>query len=73
MFVSKLCYENCEMLLKLSRLLFGGGGGLTEKIRTKDQSRVCGKGVGLGLLPSDSLESQSYELSEIAHILWCRK
>ena len=29
---------------------------------------MCGKGVGLGLLPSDSLESQSYDFDEIAHI-----
>ena len=33
-----------------------------------DQSRICGKGVGLGLFPSDSLESQSYEFIEVAHI-----
>ena len=33
-----------------------------------NQSRICGKGVGLGLFPSDSLESQSYEFIEIAHI-----
>ena len=26
------------------------------------------KGAGLGLFPSDSLESQSYEFIEIAHI-----
>ena len=29
---------------------------------------MCGKGVGLGLFPYDSLESQSYEFDEIAHI-----
>ena len=34
----------------------------------EDQSRICGKGVGLGLFPSDSLQSQSYEFIEIAHI-----
>ena len=33
-----------------------------------NQSRICGKGVGLGLSPSDSLQSQSYEIIEIAHI-----
>ena len=33
-----------------------------------NQSRICGKGVGLGLFPSDSLESQLYEFIEIAHI-----
>ena len=33
-----------------------------------NQSRKCGKGVGLGLLPSDSLQSQLYEFIEIAHI-----
>ena len=33
-----------------------------------NRSRICGKGVGLGLIPSDSLESQSYEFIEIAHI-----
>ena len=32
------------------------------------QSRICGKGVGLGLFPSVSLESQSYEIDEISHI-----
>ena len=40
-----------------------------------NQSRMCGKGVGLGLFPSDSLESQSYDFDEIAHIrplYWCR-
>ena len=36
--------------------------------RVLNQSRICGKGVGLGLFPSDSLQSQSYELIEIAHI-----
>ena len=30
--------------------------------------RICGKGVGLGLFPSDSLESQSHEFIEIVHI-----
>ena len=33
-----------------------------------NQSRICGKGVGLGLFPTDSLQSQSYEFIEIAHI-----
>ena len=32
------------------------------------QSRICGKGVGLGLFPSDSLQCQLYEFTEIAHI-----
>ena len=32
------------------------------------QSRMCGKGVGLGLFPSDSFQSQSYEFIENAHI-----
>ena len=35
---------------------------------TTNQSRICGKGVGLGLSPSDSLQSQFYEFIEIAHI-----
>ena len=29
---------------------------------------MCGKGVGLGLFPSDSLESQKYDFDEIVHI-----
>ena len=33
-----------------------------------DQRRICGKGVGLGLFPSDSLQSQSYEFIEIENI-----
>ena len=33
-----------------------------------NQSLVCGKGVDLGLFPSDSLESQSNDIIEIAHI-----
>ena len=33
-----------------------------------NQSRICGKGVGLGLFPSDSLQSQLYEFIEIAHM-----
>ena len=33
-----------------------------------NQSRICGKGVGLGLFPSDSLKSQSFEFIEVAHI-----
>ena len=36
--------------------------------KTCFQSRLCGKGVGLGHFPPDSLESQSYEFIEIAHI-----
>ena len=34
----------------------------------QNQSRMCGRGVGSGLSPSDSLESQSYDFDEIAHI-----
>ena len=33
-----------------------------------NQSRICGKGVGLCLFPSDSLQSQSYEFIGSAHI-----
>ena len=29
---------------------------------------MCGKGVGSGLFPSDSLESQSFDFDKIAHI-----
>ena len=29
---------------------------------------MSGKGVGLGLFSSDSLESESYDFDEIAHI-----
>ena len=29
---------------------------------------MCGKEVGSGFFPSDSLESQSYDFDEIAHI-----
>ena len=36
-------------------------------MRKQNQSRICGKVVGAGLFPSDSLESQSYEIDEIAH------
>ena len=32
------------------------------------QSRICGKGVSLDLFPSDSLQYQSYQFIEIAHI-----
>ena len=40
-----------------------------QKFQTSiNQSPICGKGVGLGLFPSDSLQSQSYEFIEIAHI-----
>ena len=38
------------------------------KYSKKHQSGICSKGVGLGLFPSDSLQSQSYEFIEIAHI-----
>ena len=31
-------------------------------------SRMCGKGIGLGCFPSNSLESQSYDFDEIAHM-----
>ena len=34
----------------------------------KNQSSICGKGVGLGLFPSDSLESQSCDFDAFAHI-----
>ena len=39
-----------------------------------NQSRICGKGVGLDLFPSDSLEPQPYDFDAIAHIgpIWCR-
>ena len=33
-----------------------------------NQSRICGKGVGLGIFPSDWLQSQSYQFIGIAHI-----
>ena len=33
-----------------------------------NQSRICGNVVGLGLFPSDSLQSQLYEFIEIAYI-----
>ena len=33
-----------------------------------NQSRICGKGVGLGVLSSDSLQAQLYNFTEIAHI-----
>ena len=32
-----------------------------------NQTRICGKGVGLGLFPSDSLQSEPYEIDEITH------
>ena len=44
---------------------------LKEQIVRKwliNQSRIFGEGVGLGLFPSDSLESHSYDIIEIAHI-----
>ena len=37
-------------------------------INNVNQSRICGKGVGLALFPSDSLQSQSYQFIGIAHI-----
>ena len=46
----------------------GLGLGCWRCMKKPNQSRICGKGVGLGLFPSDSLESQSYEIIEIAHI-----
>ena len=33
-----------------------------------NKRRMCGKGVGLGPFPSDSLESQSYNFDEFADI-----
>ena len=39
----------------------------TQSIVYDNQSRFCGKGVGLGLFPSDSLESQSKDFDVIAH------
>ena len=33
-----------------------------------NQSRMSGRGVGLVLFPSDSLEPQSYDFDEIANI-----
>ena len=42
--------------------------GLTLKNQLQNQNRMCGKGVGLGLFPSDSLESQSYD-SDKLHML----
>ena len=41
---------------------------LKGKAPTKNKSRICGKGVGLGLFPSDSLQSKLYEFIETAHI-----
>ena len=32
-----------------------------KRERKKDQSRICGKGVGLSLFPSDSRSFESYE------------
>ena len=41
----------------------------TNKTQRKlNQSRICGKGVGLGFFPSDSLQSQSHQFIGIAHI-----
>ena len=42
-------------------------------LKYSNQSRICGKRVGLGLFLSDSLESQSYEFIEITHRNDCRK
>ena len=42
---------------------------------SQNQSRICGRGVGSGLFPSESLESQSYEFIEITHkvpLIWFR-
>ena len=41
-----------------------------EKKRTKkaNKSRMCGKGVALGLFPFDSLECQTYDFDDLAHI-----
>ena len=39
-----------------------------ELFSPQTQSRVCGKGVDLGLFPSDSLEFQSYNFDALAHI-----
>ena len=59
---SPLCSQNVSFVVKKR----GGGGGLRRKqIRT--QSRMCGKGVGLGLFSSESLKSQSYDFDETAH------
>ena len=33
-----------------------------------NESRICGKGFGLGLFPSESRQSQLYEFIEIAHM-----
>ena len=33
-----------------------------QKVSFHNQSRICGKGVGLGLFPSDSIESQEISL-----------
>ena len=41
---------------------------LFEMVQLGNHNRICGKGVVLGLFPSDSLQSQSYEIIEIAHI-----
>ena len=35
-----------------------------------NQSRMCGKGVGLGLFPSDLLESPSYDFDALPQIAW---
>ena len=39
-----------------------------EIVGIANHSRICGKEVGLGLFPSDSLQSKSYQFFEIAHI-----
>ena len=41
---------------------------IAKRFVSCNQSRICGKGVGLGLFPSDSLQSQLYEFIEITHI-----
>ena len=48
---------------------FSCGINVVFSVRTNvTHSHICSKGVGLGLFPSDLLESQSYEFIEIAHI-----
>ena len=39
-----------------------------ELKRLWNQSRMCGKGVGLDLFHSDSIESQSYNFDALADI-----
>ena len=61
---SLLCSQNVSFKVKIE-------GGFDENKLEKssiDQSRISGKGVGLGIFPSDSLQSQLYEFIEIAHM-----